>query len=357
MRRRRGTKQNSEWSRSRILILAVTFFAAAGLGTLGINAISRVGQVAAAGLTRTSPDSCDVARQKALGKDNDGPATDTFTGEGDGAQTLSKCYGAIITEEGKKARDDPARYGPLQAIEKHYKCTGRESGTVTVDKGIVTSVSTASGSPGKCPEKVINKGLKDKGKGEPPKDDKKKDDGKGKGGEGKAPEIPPPPEKKPKQEQPKDEKCMQDPNAPECEQAQRPFYCSIPGSSLFSSKCSEDAHLPQTPSPTGVDEALSNLAESPAAPGLESSEAPVAQSGAVTEGVQRIETGGPKSVSERIAQTSPSPQPDNNYAPPESTGFTALNTQTPLNQEERSAAWWTLEGLRNGLVKWLNSWR
>lgn len=351
MRRRRGTNQHSEWSRSRILILAVTFFAAAGLGTLGINVISQSSQVAAAGLTRTSPNSCEIARQKALGKDNDGPATDTFTGEGDGAQTLSNCYGAIITEEGKKARDDPEKYGPLQAIEKHYKCTGRESGTVTVDKNIVTSVSTASGSPGKCPKNVINKGLKDKGKeeGQSPKDDKKKEEPGGK------PEIPPPPEKKPKDGKPEDEKCKQDPSAPECKQAQRPFYCGIPGSSLFSSKCSEDAHLPQAPSPIGIDEALSNLAESPAAPRSESSEAPVAQSRTVTEDVQRIETGGPKSVSERIAQTSPSPQPDNNYTPPESTGFTAPNTQT-LTQEERSAAWWTLEGLRNGLVQLLSFW-
>ncbi|MBI4093398.1 hypothetical protein HY417_00385 [Candidatus Kaiserbacteria bacterium] len=217
MKRRRAVKRRSEWSLPRILILTATFFVAAGFGTLMMS------QTASAGLTKTSPSSCEIARQKALGKDNDGPATDTFTGVGKGGYTLSDCYGAVITEEGRKARDEPAKYGPLKPIEKHYKCTGRESGVVTVDKGIITAVSTPSGSPGKCPEKAINKGLDDKGKGEQPKGEKgkgqgEKDQGKGGGEPPKFPEIPKP-EEKPKNDQQQAGQCLteQDKQSkPEC---------------------------------------------------------------------------------------------------------------------------------------------
>ena len=189
--RRRRTQVN--W-RS-IPVLATILAVGIGSFALGhVGYVAAIGQLAAAasGLTKTSPASCEIARQKALGKEKDPPAIDTFVGEGDGKQILSDCYGAIITEEGKKAKENPKKYGPLQAIEKHYKCVGREIGTVTVEIGKVTSVSMPGGEKGKCPKNVVNKGLNDKPKGDP-KDQPKQDDKGKEGGKPEMPKLPEPP--------------------------------------------------------------------------------------------------------------------------------------------------------------------
>src|SRR3989344_5511706 len=110
-RRRRG---QVNW-RS-IPVLATILAVGIGSFALGhVGYVAAIGQLAAAasGLTKTSPASCEIARQKALGKEKDPPAIDTFVGEGDGKQILSDCYG-----RGEKSQREPEKIWPSSGNRK-----------------------------------------------------------------------------------------------------------------------------------------------------------------------------------------------------------------------------------------------
>lgn len=354
MRRRRGTKQHSEWSRSRILILAVAFFIALGLGTLGMNAISRMSQVAAASGTGECQPKYEKCMSSARTSADQSKCETDFKScvRGKGCEKILPAGGS-----GKSCRD-------LPDCEAHCVQAGAGGGG-----GITSCCQGGPQHKPPCRDKVDGKCVTkpgegkgepkdDKGKGDPKGEEKGKGDEKGKGEGGKPPELPKPPEKKPKEQQPQDQKCMQDPNAPECKKAQNPWYCSIPGGSLFSSKCSDNAELPHT-GQTGdsASEVISDLATSPiVSPSSESGAAqPVDQQAqpTVPQGAQHIPVQQQPASEPPAAQA---PSQSGGYTSPEFSGFTPPSAETPLTQEERSAAWWTLEGLRNGLVQLLSFW-
>lgn len=313
MRSRQKTRKRASWSCSRILILALTFFASAGLGTLGINAVSSMSQMAMlevshhAQCTQVKEEcGCDKIKDKRTGK--------CIKGEN---KYLCTCTEPKSGEQGK--------------CFKTGCCARNPSGCGSAGKG-------------------------GDGKKEPPKKEEPKGEG------GKPPELP---KGEPKQKNPQDQKCMQDANAPECKQAQNPWYCSIPGGSLFSSKCSENAELPQTGQAGGnASEAISDLAgspvSSPSSPSVESSAVqPVEEQAPPT-----VPTGPAAQVAAQElsapASTAPVPPPLGGYTPPEFSGFTSPDGETPLTESQRNEAWWTLEGLRSSLsnlVNWLTFWR
>ncbi|MBI2612240.1 hypothetical protein HYW59_00270 [Candidatus Kaiserbacteria bacterium] len=347
MKRRRRKPEFFPLSRPRNLALAVSILIIGGLAVAGVAETSRVGQYSAAS---AKSGTCEP-RYKQCTQD---PYKDPYTCE----LEFQRC----VLEEKKcsqKINLGKDNYRCNDNADCQIHCTeswksNNKSGTLTCCKGDAKHVN-------KCRDEVDGKCITGPGKGTPkqpkPPEGQQKGQGEGKGG---MPELPKPPQKQPKPESPSQgqQNCQQNPSSPECKQAQQPFYCSIPGASYVSSNCSAGAETVQrTADGDKVEDELANFAKAPedqtlvtTEPSLRpSSPSPLPIDSRLEGEERRLQTAQPP-------ESEAAPPPAGTYVPQEFSGFNAPSPAavSDVPQAEKAVAWWSLEGLKNGLRRLLD---